>query len=47
MKIIFMGTPNFAVPTLESLFSKEYSIELVITQKDNLKGEERKFSTLQ
>ena len=42
MKIIFMGTPNFAVPTLESLFSKEYSIELVITQKDKPKGRGKK-----
>lgn len=42
MKIVFMGTPDFAVPTLESLFSKEYSIELVITQKDKPKGRGKK-----
>jgi methionyl-tRNA formyltransferase len=42
MKIIFMGTPEFAVPTLESLFQKGYSIELVITQKDKPKGRGKK-----
>lgn len=42
MKIIFMGTPDFAVPTLESLFSEGYSIDLVITQKDKPKGRGKK-----
>ena len=42
MKIIFMGTPNFAVPTLESLSAKGYSIDLVITQKDKAKGRGKK-----
>lgn len=42
MKIIFMGTPDFAVPTLESLFAKGYSIDLVITQKDKPKGRGKK-----
>lgn len=42
MKIIFMGTPDFAVPTLESLFREGYSIELVITQKDKPKGRGKK-----
>ncbi|WP_313756616.1 methionyl-tRNA formyltransferase [Tissierella sp.] len=42
MKIVFMGTPDFAVPTLKSLYSKGYSIELVITQKDKPKGRGKK-----
>ena len=42
MKIVFMGTPDFAVPTLESLFSRGYSIDLVITQKDRPKGRGKK-----
>ncbi len=42
MKIVFMGTPDFAVPTLESLFKRGYSIELVITQKDKPKGRGKK-----
>ncbi|MGJ0847727.1 methionyl-tRNA formyltransferase [Tissierella praeacuta DSM 18095] len=43
MKIVFMGTPDFAVPTLKSLYLKGYSIELVITQKDKPKGRGKKF----
>lgn len=39
MKVIFMGTPEFAVPTLERLFhDKTYDIELVITQGDRRRG---------
>src|SRR5690554_6202106 len=42
MKIIFMGTPQFAVPTLESLHEAGYDINLVITQKDKPKGRGKK-----
>lgn len=42
MKIIFMGTPEFAVPTLEALHYKGYSIDLVITQRDRPKGRGKK-----
>lgn len=42
MKIVFMGTPDFAVPTLQALFSEGCSIELVITQKDKPKGRGKK-----
>lgn len=42
MKIIFMGTPDFAVPTLESLANKGYSIDLVITQQDKRRGRGKK-----
>lgn len=39
MKIVFMGTPEFAVPTLEKIFkSKFYDIELVVTQGDRRRG---------
>ncbi|MFA7411357.1 MAG: hypothetical protein WCZ27_03765 [Tissierellaceae bacterium] len=38
MNIIFMGTPDFAVPTLEALYSKGYTIDLVVTQKDRPRG---------
>lgn len=37
-----MGTPEFAVPTLEALSLQEYSIDLVITQKDRPKGRGKK-----
>lgn len=42
MKVIFMGTPEFAVPTLENLYKKGYDIELVITQEDKPKGRGKK-----
>ena len=31
-KIVFMGTPLFAVPILKSIFGKGYNIPLVYTQ---------------
>src|SRR5699024_9182985 len=34
--------PEFAVPTLENLYEKGYSIELVITQKDRPRGRGKK-----
>lgn len=42
MKIVFAGTPDFAVPTLEELFKSGYDIPLVITQKDKPKGRGKK-----
>ncbi|MDD5170185.1 MAG: methionyl-tRNA formyltransferase [Syntrophales bacterium] len=37
-KILFMGTPNFAVPSLEKLLINEYQVIGVITQPDKPKG---------
>ena len=42
MKIIFMGTPEFAVASLECLYKKDYNIPLVITQTDKKKGRGKK-----
>ncbi|NLY67517.1 MAG: methionyl-tRNA formyltransferase [Tissierellia bacterium] len=42
MNIVFMGTPEFAVPPLEALHSKGYDISLVITQKDKRRGRRKK-----
>lgn len=42
MKIVFMGTPDFAVPGLKDLYNSKYSIELVITQKDRPRGRGKK-----
>lgn len=42
MKVVFMGTPDFAVPSLKCLDDNGYSIELVITQKDRPKGRGKK-----
>ncbi len=38
MKIIFMGTPQFAVPSLEKLISSGYEIAAVVTQPDRKSG---------
>ncbi len=38
MKIVFMGTPDFAVPTLEALVSSEHDIVAVFTQPDKAVG---------
>ena len=42
MKIIFMGTPKFATPSLEKLYEEGIDISLVITQRDKPKGRGRK-----
>ncbi len=38
MRIVFMGTPDFAVPTLEALLAAGHEIALVVTQPDRPKG---------
>lgn len=38
MRIIFMGTPDFSVPTLESLIASRHEIIAVVTQPDKPKG---------
>lgn len=38
MKVIFMGTPDFAVGTLEALIEAGHEIVLVVTQPDKPKG---------
>ncbi len=38
MKLIFCGTPAFAVPTLEKLVEAEFEIALVVTQPDRSRG---------
>ena len=38
MKIVFMGTPDFAVPVLEGMVDEGYDIQLVVTQPDRPKG---------
>jgi methionyl-tRNA formyltransferase len=38
MKIVFMGTPQFAVPTLERLIESSHKVPLVITQPDKKAG---------
>lgn len=38
MNLIFCGTPQFAVPTLEKLLSENFSISLVVTNPDEPQG---------
>lgn len=41
LKIIFMGTPDFAVPTLKALIDGEDEVVLVVTQPDRPRGRKR------
>lgn len=38
MRIIYMGTPDFAVPVLESLLGSRHEVVAVVTQPDKPKG---------
>lgn len=38
MRVIFMGTPDFSVETLEALIAAEHDVCLVVTQPDRPKG---------
>ena len=40
-RIVFMGTPDFAVPVLDRLVKEAYDIVLVVTQPDRPKGRKR------
>ena len=42
MKIVFMGTPDFAATVLEGLFSTEHEIGYVVTQPDKAKNRGKK-----
>lgn len=42
MNVIFMGTPEFAVPTLKKLNEKGHEIKLVVTQPDKPSGRGKK-----
>ena len=38
MRLVFCGTPQFAIPTLEQLLASHHAVELVLTQPDRVKG---------
>ncbi|MCL5269924.1 MAG: methionyl-tRNA formyltransferase [bacterium] len=42
MKVVFMGTPAFAVPALERLIDSPHEVCLVVTQPDRPRGRGRK-----
>jgi methionyl-tRNA formyltransferase len=45
MKIVFMGTPEFAVPYLEYLYKENFDVAMVITQPDRPKGRGKKLQS--
>ncbi len=42
MRVVFMGTPGFAVPVLEGLLAEDYSVLAVYTQPDRPAGRGRR-----
>lgn len=44
LKIVFLGTPEFAVPSLEMLISQGYNVAAVVTQPDRPKGRGHKLA---
>lgn len=42
--VVFMGTPDFAVPILKQLVEDKYNVVLVVTQPDRPKGRKRKLT---
>ncbi len=44
MKIVFMGTPDFAVPSLDILVKNGYEVAAVVTQPDKPKGRGNKLT---
>ncbi len=42
LKIVYMGTPDFAVPALKALVENRHDVCLVVTQPDRKKGRGRK-----
>jgi methionyl-tRNA formyltransferase len=41
MRLVFCGTPQFAIPTLEHLLGAGHAIELVVTQPDRVRGRDQ------
>ena len=42
MKVVYMGTPDFAVDTLEAIVNAGHEVALVVTQPDKAKGRGKK-----
>jgi methionyl-tRNA formyltransferase len=41
VRLVFCGTPQFAIPTLEQLIAAGHTIELVVTQPDRVRGRDQ------
>lgn len=44
LRIVFMGTPQFAIPSLEQIYHSHYKIAAIVTQPDRPKGRGKKLS---
>ncbi len=44
MNVVFMGTPDFSVPTLEMLINEGHTISAVVTQPDRQRGRGKKIT---
>ena len=44
MNLIFLGTPEFAVPTLDAIIASGHSVSLVVTQPDRPKGRKQELT---
>lgn len=44
MRIVFMGTPDFAVPCLRNLIENEYNVVAVVTQPDRPRGRKKELA---
>ena len=44
MNVIFMGTPDFAVPVLDAIKNAGHTVKLVVTQPDKPRGRGKKGS---
>ena len=38
LKVVFLGTPDFAVPALKNIINSKHEILAVVTQPDKPKG---------
>ncbi len=45
LKLVFMGTPDFAVPSLKKLIDEGYDVKLVVTQPDRPAGRGKKLTS--
>ena len=41
MRLVFCGTPQFAIPTLQQLLAAGHDVELVVTQPDRVRGRDQ------
>ena len=46
LRIVFMGTPDFAVATLEALVQNKFTVVGVITAPDRPAGRDRNYMNL-